>query len=129
MRCAIAFLAAMLFLAIPGFAQSKIELDLAHHPLEADFPSGGQLHLRIRSAEIHVVGKDEDKIAVSVGGSAGSNSTHMKARFDRSADLGKLRITGGPSNQVTITIQVPKKLESSCPHFRWRGRDQGDYRQ
>jgi hypothetical protein len=58
MRYATAFLFAAFFVVIPSIAQSKIEVDdLAHHPFEADFPSGGQLSLHIRSAEIHIVGR------------------------------------------------------------------------
>jgi hypothetical protein len=109
MRYAIAFLSAVFCLAFPGFAQSKIEADdLAHHPFEVDFPSGGQLDLHIRSAEIHIVGSDENKVAVRVSGKQGSNSTDMQARFNRSDNSGTLRVTGGPHNELTITVQVPK---------------------
>jgi hypothetical protein len=109
MRYAIAFLSAVLFLAIPAPAQSKIEVnDLAHHPFEADFPSGGQLSLHIRSAEIHIVGSDDNKIAVRIGGREGSTSTDMQARFERSGNSGELHVSGGPHNNLTITVQVPK---------------------
>ncbi len=109
MRYAFALLSAVLLLAIPNSTPSKVEFqDLAHHPFGADFPSGGQLDLRIRSAEIQIVGSEENKIVVRVGGRQGSNSTEMKARFDRSGNSGELRVTGGPSSNVTITIQVPK---------------------
>jgi hypothetical protein len=108
MRSTIAFLSAVFLLAIPTLAQTRVEHDIAHHPFEADFPAGGQLDLRIRSAEIHIVGSDEHKIAVRVGGRDGSNSTDVKARFERDASSGELQVTGGPSNQMTITVQVPK---------------------
>jgi hypothetical protein len=109
MRCAIGVLSAVLFLAVPSNAQTKVEVeDLAHHAFEADFPTGGKLELHIRSAEIHIVGSAENKIAVRVGGDHGENSTDMKARFRRSGDSGELRVTGGPSNGLTITVQVPK---------------------
>jgi hypothetical protein len=109
MRCTMAFLSAVFFLATTSFAQSRIAVeDLAHHPFEADFSSGGQIDLHIRSAEIHIVGSDENKIGVRVGGKQGSNSTDMKARFGRSDNSCELRITGGPHNELTITVQVPK---------------------
>jgi hypothetical protein len=108
-RRAIAFLSAAFFLAIPSFAQNKVEIeDLAHHPFETDFPSAGQLDLRIRSAEIHIVGSDENKIAVRVGGDHGRDSTDMKARFEHSGNSGELKVTGGPSNGLLITIEIPK---------------------
>lgn len=109
MRYAVAFLSAVFFLAVAAFAQNKIEVDdLAHHPFETGFPSGGQLDLHIRSAEIHIVGSDENKFAVHVGGTEGGNSTDMRARFKRSDNSGELRVSGGPHNNVTITVQVPK---------------------
>lgn len=110
MRCAVAFLSAVSLLAIPTLAQSKVEVeDLAHHSFEADFPSGGKLSVRIRSAEIRIVGSDENKVAVRVSGKQGSNSTDMRARFERSGSSGVVQVVGGPSSEVTIVVQVPKK--------------------
>jgi len=109
MRSRVALLSALLLLAVPGFAVSKVEVeDLAHHPLAADFPAGGQLRLHIRSGEIHIVGSDENKITVHVGGKRGEDSTDMRAHFESSDNSGDLRVTGGPSNDVTITVQVPR---------------------
>jgi hypothetical protein len=109
MRYAIALFCTLLLLPIPGSAQNKVEIeDLAHHPLESDFPAGGVLKMRIRSAEIHIVGSDEKKIAIHVGGKNGSDSDDVKAHFERIGDSGELRVTGGPSNEVTITVQVPR---------------------
>ena len=104
-----AFVSAVFFLAITSFAQSKIEVeDLAHHPFDAEFPSGGQIDLHIRSAKIQIVGSDENRIGVRVGGEQGSKSADTKARFRRSNNSCELRITGGPQNELTITVQVPK---------------------
>jgi hypothetical protein len=109
MRCAIALFSTLLLLPITSSAQTKVEIeDLAHHPLESDFPSGGILKMHIRSAEIHIVGSDEKKIAIRIGGRKGSDSDDMKAQFERIGDSGELRVTGGPSNEVTITVQVPR---------------------
>jgi hypothetical protein len=109
MRCTITFLFAAFFLATASFAQNKIAVeDLAHHPFEADCSSGGQINLHIRSAKIHIIGSDQNMIAVRVGGKLGSNSTDMKARFARSDNSCELRVTGGPHNELTITVQVPK---------------------
>ena len=105
----VAFVSAIFFVAIASSAQSQTEVeDLAHHPFDAEFPSGGQIDLHIRSAKILIVGTDENRIGVRVGGEQGSKSTDMKARFRRSNNSCELRITGGPHNELTITVQVPK---------------------
>src|SRR5580704_12167021 len=102
MRSIMTFLSAVFFLAPATFAQNKIAVeDLAHHPFEADCSSGGQINLHIRSAEIHIIGSDQNKVAVHVGGKQGSSSTDMKARFARSDNSSELRITGGPHNELT----------------------------
>jgi hypothetical protein len=113
MRNAIALLSAVfsaiLLSATPAGAQPRIQSDLAHHPFATDFPAGGQLELHIRSAEIHIVGSDKNELAVRVSGRAGQSSTDMKAQFERQGSAGELRVTGGPSHEVSITVQVPKK--------------------
>jgi hypothetical protein len=109
MRPALALVAAAFFVPIPGFAQNPVAIDdLAHHPLEADFPSGGRLQMQIRSAEVHIVGTAENKVTVTVSGSNGSESDDIQARFERSGDFGSLRVTGGPSSKVTIDVRVPR---------------------
>lgn len=99
-------------LPVPALAFSSLVVDdLAHHPIAAEFPSGGQLELHIRSAEVHIVGSDEDKVVVSVEGKQGSESTDIKATFEQTGRFGKLRINGGPNNDVKITIRVPRKSD------------------
>ena len=118
MRSAIALFSSILLLQVPALALSDtVADDLAHHPMVADFPSGGQLDLRIRSAEIHIVGSDEDKVQVRVEGKQGTESTDMKASFERTDRFGKLKITGGPSSNVKITILVPRKSDLSIHIF------------
>jgi hypothetical protein len=109
MRFAIAILFSFFLLQGSASAQNKIDVeDLAHHPIEAVFPHGGQLDLHIRSGEIRIVGSDEDKIVVHASGKQGSDSTDIKGRFERFDRYGKLRVAGGPSSEVTITVEVPK---------------------
>jgi hypothetical protein len=107
MRFALAFLAAIALTA-PARGTEKIRVDdLSHHPFITDFPSGGQLNLSIRSAEIHIVGRDKDEVSVRVGG-GGSESTRIEATFDRSGNSADLRVSGGPHNDVVITVEVPR---------------------
>jgi hypothetical protein len=118
MRWTVALVASILLSPLPALAQTNIAIDdLAHHPIEAKFPSGGQLDLRIRSAEIRIVGSDENRIVVRAEGSRGSNSTDIEARFESSGDSGTLRVRGGPDNNVTITVQVPRKSNLTAKIF------------
>jgi hypothetical protein len=92
-----------------ALAQTKVTVDdLSHHPFQTDFPSGGELTLLIRSAEIHIVGSDASKLGVTVSGREASGATDIWARFKRSGDSGELRVRGGPHNDTTITVTVPK---------------------
>src|ERR1700728_2477110 len=80
MRGAVLLFSSILWLSIPGFGQG----------------------------EIHIEGSDDGKISVRASGKRGGDSTDIRARFERSGDFGRLRVTGGPSSDVTITVQVPK---------------------
>jgi hypothetical protein len=112
MRFRIAVLAVVLSLALPGFAQDKVEVenDLAHHVFYAEFASRGQLDVRIRPAQIHIIGSDEDRIVVRVRGRQVLDSRAIQARFEKHGSSGVLEITGGPRNDVDITVQVPREL-------------------
>lgn len=109
MRYAIVFLSAVLLLTTAGFAQNKIDVDdISHHPFTTDFPSGGNLTLSIRSADIHIVGTSEKKLTVDASGSEGSWSHNIDARFKVTGNSGDLDVSGGPHNEVTITVHVPE---------------------
>lgn len=108
MRYATAFLSILLVTAA-AFAQNKIEVDdISHHPFAADFPSGGDLTVHIRSADIHILGAHENKLTVNASGSEGSWSHNIDARCKISGNSGDLDVNGGPHNQVTITVHVPE---------------------
>jgi hypothetical protein len=111
MRSRIAVMSVLLVLPIGNYPQNsaEIENDLAHHAFYVDFAPRGRIDLRIRPAEIHVIGSDEDRIVVRVAGKQGRDSMDVQARFEKHGNSGVLEITGGPRNDVTITVQVPKE--------------------
>src|ERR1700730_98449 len=113
MHLGLAVLSVALSLATPSYTQNNVEVenDLAHHSFYVDFVSRGQLELRIRPAEIHIIGSDQDRVVVRVGGRQGLDSKDMQARFDRHGSSGVLEITGGPRNDVSVTVQVPRELD------------------
>jgi hypothetical protein len=110
-RVCIPALSALLLLPIGSYPQNnaEIENDLAHHTFYVDFAPRGQIDLRVRPAEIHVIGNDEGRIVVRVEGRQGRDSKDVQARFEKHGHTGVLEITGGPRNDVTITVQVPKE--------------------
>lgn len=110
MRRAPVLLFFALLMTVPAAAQTTVHVDdLSHRPFASPFPSGGRLTLHIRSGDIHIVGSGDDRLGVRVGGRKGSDSTAIEARFRRSGDSADLDVSGGPPNDVTITVEVPRR--------------------
>jgi hypothetical protein len=111
MRSHIAVLSVLLFLPASSFPQNNVEVenDLAHHAFYVEFASRGQLEVRIRPAQILIIGSDENIVVVRVAGRQGLDSRDVQARFEKHGNSGVLDITGGPRNDVSITVQVPKE--------------------
>lgn len=111
MRVRIPALSVLVLLPISSYPQDNVEIenDLAHHTFYVDFAPRGQIDLRIRPAEIHIIGSEESRIVVRVEGRQGRDSKDVQARFEKHGNSGALEINGGPRNDVTITVQVPKE--------------------
>ena len=75
---------------------------------EADFVSGGQLRMHIRSGALRVIGSDENKIRVNYSGSNASKISDVKVSLKTIGNNAELRVSGGPHNDFRIEIQVPK---------------------
>lgn len=75
---------------------------------EADFPSGGEIRMHIRSGAIKIMGSDEKKIQVHYSGKNADQRKDVKVSLKISGDLGELNITGGPRNGFEIEVEVPK---------------------
>ena len=106
MRSRIAVMSALLVLPISSYPHdnAEIENDLAHHTFYVDFAPRGRLELRIRPARIHIIGSDEDRIVVRVGGRQGQDSKDVQARFEKHGNSGVLDVTGGPRNDVELNF-------------------------
>jgi hypothetical protein len=105
-----ALLSVAVLLAPPAFAQKVVATDLASHPFTTDFAAGGKLRLRVRSAEVHILGTAEDRISVEVDGRP-RDVRKMKVEFDREGTAGDLRICGGSGEDLTITIRIPSHTD------------------
>jgi hypothetical protein len=101
----LAILSAPLAAAQPN----KIEAtNLPDHPFQVDYPSGGRLRLYLRSGDIRVVGKDDNKISVRVEAEDLERAREVKVRFERQGSSADLNISDGPKNNIQITVEVPR---------------------
>jgi len=109
MRPMLAILACLSLLVPTGLSQAKLEVaDLQNHPFSVDFPSGSRLQIELRSGDFRIVGTDESKISVHIAGKNANNSRDLTVRFKRSSNDTELRVSGGPRNELQVTIEVPK---------------------
>jgi hypothetical protein len=100
----------VLLFSTPGIAQSKkMEVtDLPVHPFSVDFPSGSQLNIHVRSGDVRVVGRDDNKVCVKVDAKDPEKAKEVKVRFERFDNSAELEVSGGPKNDLRITIEIPK---------------------
>ena len=113
MRKAICFfpLLSLAVLSTPlVMAQSKkIEAtDLPEHPFQVAYPSGSQMSLRLRSGDVRVVGKEDNRISVRVEARDTERAREVKVYFERFENSAELRVSGGPKNDLKIVVEVPK---------------------
>jgi len=106
------FLACAALLAPACVAQTKLEAtDLVNHPFSVDFASGGKLRLRVRSGEVHVIGTDQNRISVEISGKKAFDARDVKVRVERKDSTASVRVSGGPRNDLTITIRIPSNTD------------------
>lgn len=106
----LAFALAWLFLlAGLSLAQNRVDAtEVGQDSFDADFPSGGQLRLHIRSGDLKIVGSDENKIKIRYWGKKAGETRDVKVSLKTLGSTGELRIHGGPHNDFQIQIFVPR---------------------
>jgi hypothetical protein len=110
MRSPHVLFACLSLLAQAGLSQTKLEVvDLQNHPFSVGFPSGSQLRLYLRSGDFRIIGGDENKIIVQLSGKNADNARDLSVHFKPSATGAELRVSGGPRNDLQVTIHIPKK--------------------
>lgn len=103
-------LSSLALVAAGGAAQSKIDVkDVVDHPFSADFASGSRLRMYLRSGDFHIEGSDANKITVRVEGRNAWRASDMRVQLDRTSDAADLTISGGPKNDLNVTIEIPRK--------------------
>ena len=95
--------------AVPA-AQTKLDVkDIENHPFTADFNSGGKLRMYLRSGSFHIIGGADNKITVRVTGRNADNASDMRVQLEGSNYSADLTVSGGPKNDLEVTIEIPKK--------------------
>jgi len=75
---------------------------------EAKFQPGGEMRMQIRSADIEVTGSDSPLVRVTCELKQDDEARNITIRFSADGNSGRLRVRGGPNNDVKIRIEVPK---------------------
>jgi len=103
------FALAVLFASLAQGQSKKIEVtNLPDHPFLVDFPSGSQLSLHLRSGDFRIVGRDDNKVSVRVDAKDPQKAREVRVRFERLDNSAELNVSGGPKNNIQITIEVPR---------------------
>jgi hypothetical protein len=93
-----------------GAAQTKLDVkDIENHPFTADFYSGGKLRMYLRSGDFRIVGGSDNKITVRINGGNAYRATDLRVQLEGSNNLANLTVSGGPKNDLEVTIEVPRK--------------------
>ena len=93
-----------------GAAQTKLDVkDIQDHPFTADFNSGGKLRMYLRSGDFRIVGGTESKITVRITGGNAYRASDMRVQLEGSNTAANLTVSGGPKNDLEVTIEVPRK--------------------
>jgi hypothetical protein len=91
-------------------AQNKLDVkDIENHPFTADFNSGGKLRMYLRSGDFHIVGGSDNKITVRIRGRNAYRASDMRVQLEGSNNSRDLTVSGGPKNDLEVTIEVPRK--------------------
>jgi hypothetical protein len=104
-------LASVLALSVASIAaQTKLDVkDIENRPFTADFNPGGKLRMYLRSGNFHIVGGSDNKITVRVTGRNAYRASDMRVQLEGSNNSRDLTVSGGPRNDLEVTIEVPRK--------------------
>ena len=93
-------------LAVP---QAPTEVrDLRDHPFETTVPAGTRLSMDLRSGDVRIRGRDDDKLTVRADSRDLNRVKEVALRLDRSDRAAALEVFGGPQNDVHLTIEEPR---------------------
>lgn len=108
----ISAICAVVLVGLPVVATDRTEIferGIAH--FEAAIPSRAHIALHIRSGEIRIVGAEDGKVSVDVTGKNKDKIDDLRYRLTSSSGNAELHISGGPRNDLTIEVRVPRSAE------------------
>lgn len=106
---AVAF-AALFFLPVLAFAQKpNVISETGQDHFDAPFPSGGQLRVYVRSCGIRITGTDQNKIDIHFSARHQESLQDVRVKLKQNGNRGDLDISGGPSNDFQIDIEIPRQ--------------------
>lgn len=91
-----------------GFAQGS---GTCAAPFSAPLRAGIALTIESRSGEVDVMGSDRDGVRVTCTLDDTDRAKDVRIELERSGDFGKLRLRGGPTNNVRIRIELPRRTD------------------
>ena len=112
MKALIAGFASLALLAFPAGSTERStisERGVSH--FEGPVPSGAKIELHIRSGEIRIVGSDSEKLTVDISGKNSDNISDLRCVLTSESRRTKLRISGGPHNDLTIEVHIPRNSD------------------
>ena len=86
-------------------------------PVEAKFRSGGEIHMDLCPSEVEVTGVNDSVIRVTYH----PERENVRVRLRVSGDHADLRMSGCPSNNFHVRIEIPKAtaLHATCLPGKW----------
>ncbi|HEV2616098.1 MAG TPA: hypothetical protein VGU63_05755 [Candidatus Acidoferrales bacterium] len=95
-----------------AFAQKpNVISETGQDRFQAAFPAGGQLRMHIRSSGVRISGSNENKIVIRFSVPSRDALNNVRVQLKQNGNRGDLDITGGPSNNFQIDIDIPRQSD------------------
>jgi hypothetical protein len=95
--------------ALASAQKSNTISETGQDHFDAAFPSGGSLRMFIRSSGVRISGTDQNRIDIRFSARNHDSLDNVGVKLKQNGDRGELEITGGPSNDFQIDIEIPRQ--------------------
>lgn len=101
---------ALLFLPALTFAQKpNVISETGEEHFTAPCPSGSDLRMYVRSSGVRITGTDQNQIDIHFSARHQESLADVRVKLKQDGNRGELDITGGPSNDFQIDIEIPRQ--------------------